>query len=46
MLRTGNIPTRSAAKERRRSEATERQATYDALPQSEKDVRNPKKVKA
>ena len=46
MTRTNNVPTRATAKERRRSEAAERQAAYDALPQDEKDVRNPKKVKA
>ena len=45
MPRTNNIPTRLAALDRRRKEAVERQATYDALPQSEKDIRNPKKAK-
>lgn len=45
MARTNNIPTRTAAQWRRQSEAAERQATYDALPQEEKDARNPKKAK-
>lgn len=44
MARTNNVPTRKAAQERRRSEATERQAIYDALPQSVKDERNPHKA--
>lgn len=46
MSRTNNVPNRKAAQERRRSEATERQATYDALPQYEKNERNPKKAKS
>lgn len=45
MSRTANKPTRSAALERRRREAAERQAAYDALPQSERDKRNPRKGK-
>lgn len=44
MAKTGNIPTHKAAKERRRTQAAERQAVYDALPQDEKDRRNPNKV--
>lgn len=44
MTRTNNIPTRKAAQERRRVEAAERQKRYDALPQSEKDKRNPRKA--
>lgn len=44
MSRTANIPTRRAAKERRQTEAKARQDAYDALPQSEKDKRNPKKA--
>lgn len=43
-MRTNNQPTRQAAQERRRSEAAERQKRYDALPQAEKDKRNPKKA--
>jgi hypothetical protein len=44
-MRTANKPTRKAAIERRRSEAAERQAVYDALSQAEKDARNPKKAR-
>jgi hypothetical protein len=45
MARTNNVPTRAAAQERRRKGAAERQAIYDALPQSVKDERNPRKAK-
>lgn len=45
-MRTANKPTRQAAQERRRTEAAKRQKVYDALPQAEKDKRNPKKVKS
>jgi hypothetical protein len=45
MTKPNNVPSRGAAKERRQREAAERQAAYDALPQPEKDKRNPKKVK-
>lgn len=45
MSRTANIPTRRLAQERRRTEAEARQKAYDALPQAEKDARNPKKAK-
>lgn len=44
MARTANKPTRRLALERRRTEAQERQKAYDALPQAEKDKRNPRKV--
>lgn len=46
MTRTANKPTRAIAQERRRTEAAQRQKVYDALPQSEKDRRNPKKAEA
>ena len=36
--------TRNDRKAQRRREAEARQAAYDALPQTEKDLRNPKKA--
>lgn len=44
MTKPNNVPTRQAAQARRRSEAAQRQAVYDALPQAEKDRRNPRKA--
>lgn len=46
MSKPNNVPNRNVAKDVRRREAQERQAIYDALSQSEKDKRNPKKAEA
>ncbi len=42
-MRTGNIPSRKLAQERRQREAAERQAAYDALSDAEKAKVNPKR---
>ena len=44
MPKPNNVPNRAVAKAVRQQEAAERRAIYDALPQSEKDARNPRKA--
>jgi hypothetical protein len=42
MAKRKNFPGRQ---QQRRDDAAARQAAYDALPQADKDARNPKKAK-